>query len=494
MELKELIKGVPTLDRWGDLDVEVTSLQYDSRKARKGALFLALPGVKVDGQVFAAKAIESGAAAIVAQGAPETVRTDVGWIRVANARDAMGRIAANFFGHPSRRLKVAGVTGTNGKTTTAFLIQHLNRAAMRECGLIGTVRHETGARIVDAANTTPESPDVQGYLAEMRDFGCRAAVMEVSSHGLDQHRVSGVEFDVGVFTNLTQDHLDYHQTMERYFLAKRQLLLHLGDQEGTKKPVMVINGDDAYGQRLLKESIEGVKLVSFGFGARCDYRASNFRSAFEGTSFQLETAGRQIMVRFPLIGRFNVSNALAALAAVQAMGLNLREAVANLALAPQVPGRMEDVGEKMPFRVFVDYAHTPDALEKACLTLRELQPARLITVFGCGGDRDRTKRPLMASTAAQHSDLVVLTSDNPRTEDPEQILDDAAKGLGGTPSERITDRREAIRRAIGLAQTRDIILIAGKGHEAYQQIGDTKFDFDDRQEARFAIRDLRYEL
>ena len=374
MELKELISGVPTLDRWGNLDVDVTSLEYDSRRAGKGALFFALPGVKVDGQEFASRAIQSGASAVVAQGAPETVRTDIGWIRVANARESMGRMAANFYGHPSRKLKVAGITGTNGKTTTAFLIQHLNRAAMRECGLIGTVRHETGSRVVDAANTTPESPDIQALFAEMRDNGCRAAAMEVSSHGLDQHRVSGIEFDVGVFTNLTQDHLDYHGTMENYFQAKRQLLVHLGDQGGAKKPSMVINGDDSYGQRLLRETIEGVKLVSFGFGYRNDFRATDLRCAFEGTTFRLETAGRQMLVRLPLIGRFNVANALGALAAAQAMGLNLREAVANLAEAPQVPGRMEDVGEKMPFRVFVDYAHTPDALDKACLTLRELRP------------------------------------------------------------------------------------------------------------------------
>ena len=496
MDLQALLKDVPTIERWGELGVGINSLHYDSRRAGPGALFFALPGVKVDGRTFIARAIEAGASGIVAQHAPETVRTDIGWVRVANAREAMGRIAANFHGHPSRGLKVAGVTGTNGKTTTAFLIQHLNRAAMRECGLIGTVRHETGARVVDAANTTPESVDIHSLLAEMRDSGCRAGVMEVSSHGLDQHRVGGVEFDVGIFTNLTQDHLDYHGTMENYFQAKRRLLFHLGDQPSGagKKPVMVINGDDSYGQRLLKDEIEGVKLVSFGFGARNDYRATNFRPAFEGTTFQLDTAGRQILVRLPLIGRFNVANALGALAAVQAMGLNLREAIANLAEAPQVPGRMEDVGEKMPFRVFVDYAHTPDALEKACVTLRELKPARLITVFGCGGDRDRNKRPLMAETASRHSDIVILTSDNPRTEDPERILDDAAKGLGGVASERIADRREAIRRAIGLAEPRDIVLIAGKGHETYQQIGETKFDFDDRQEARFAIRDLRHEL
>lgn len=496
MDLQTAFKNVPSIERWGNLGVGITSIEYDSRRVGPGALFFALPGAKVDGRSFIARAIEAGALGIVAQHAPETVRTEIGWVRVANARETMGRVAANFYGQPSRDLKVAGVTGTNGKTTTAFLIQHLNRAALRECGLIGTVRHETGGRVIDAANTTPESADIQSMLAEMRAHGCRSAVMEVSSIGLDQHRVNGVEFDVGIFTNLTQDHLDYHGTMENYFLAKRRLLLHLGEQpSGTgKKPIMVINGDDSYGRRLLHEEVEGVKLVSFGFGVRNDYRASNFHPAFEGTTFQLDTGGRQFLVRLPLIGRFNVANALGALAAVQGMGLNLREAIANLAEAPQVPGRMEDVGEKMPFRVFVDYAHTPDALEKACATLRELRPERLITVFGCGGDRDRNKRPLMAETASRSSDLVVLTSDNPRTEDPEQILDDAAKGLRGASSERIVDRREAIRRAIGLARPRDIVLIAGKGHETYQQIGDTKFDFDDRQEARFAIRDLRYEI
>ncbi|MBU6300954.1 MAG: UDP-N-acetylmuramoyl-L-alanyl-D-glutamate--2,6-diaminopimelate ligase [Verrucomicrobia bacterium] len=496
MDLQTVFKDVPSIERWGNPGVGITSIEYDSRRVKPGALFFALPGAKVDGGAFIARAIEAGAAGIVAARAPETVRTDLGWVRVADPRAVLGRVAANFYGWPSRDLKVAGVTGTNGKTTTAFLVQHLNRAALRGCGLIGTVRHETGARVIDAANTTPESADLQSMLAEMRDHGCRAAVMEVSSIGLDQHRVNGVEFDVGIFTNLTRDHLDYHGTMEAYFQAKRKLLLHLAAQAevAAKKPVMVINGDDPYGQRLLKDQFDGVKLVSFGFGARNDYRAANFHPGFEGTTFQLETGGRQILVRLPLIGRFNVANAVGALAAVQAMGLNLREAVAHLAEAPQVPGRMEDVGEKMPFRVFVDYAHTPDALEKACATLRELKPGRLITVFGCGGDRDRTKRPLMAETASRSSDLVILTSDNPRTEDPERILDDAAAGLRGGPAERITDRREAIRRAIGLAQPRDIVLIAGKGHETYQQIGETKFDFDDRQEARFAIRDLRYEI
>jgi len=490
--LNELCAGAGVTERWGDQDVEVTSLAYDSRQVRPGSLFFALPGEKVDGARFIPAALEAGAVGIVTRRAPETVRTDIGWVRVEDVRVALGRVAAAFHGHPSRSLKVAGVTGTNGKTTTAFLIQHLNRAAQRECGMIGTVRFETGARVVDASHTTPESADVQSLLAEMRDNGCRAAAMEVSSHGLDQHRVEGVEFDAGVFTNLTQDHLDYHGTMERYFEAKRKLLLHLRDQPGDKRPVFAINGDDAYGQRLLREEAPGVSLVSFGFGARSDYRASDVRQSFEGMTFQLEHDGRKFLVRLPLIGRFNVANALGALAAARGMGLNLREAIGHLEEAPQVPGRMEAVPERMPFRVFVDYAHTPDALDKACATVRELKPARLLVVFGCGGDRDRTKRPLMAATACRHADVVVLTSDNPRTEDPEGILNDAAAGLTvGAECHRIVDRREAIRAAIGLARERDVVLIAGKGHETYQLVGTEKLDFDDLLEARFAMRDLR---
>ncbi|MEM1297076.1 MAG: UDP-N-acetylmuramoyl-L-alanyl-D-glutamate--2,6-diaminopimelate ligase, partial [Verrucomicrobiota bacterium] len=389
MELKELIAGISATETWGKLDGEVRAVQYDSRKVEPGDIFVAMRGEVVDGHRFVEKAIAQGAAAIVGEEAPQSVNLEVGWVRVADSRAALGPIAAQLAKHPSRDLKVAGITGTNGKTTTAFLIQHLCQAAQRQCGLIGTVRYDTGGRSVEASRTTPESSDVHALFAEMRDFGCRAGVMEVSSHGLQQHRVAGVEFDVGVFTNLSQDHLDYHKSMPEYYAAKRILFEQLDHQGGEKQASMVVNGDDDWGQKLLREPLSNVQRISFGMGVGRDFRAINISSQFEGTSFTLEAKKRQFLVRSPMIGAFNVYNSIAALATATAMGLNLREAIQHLAEGPQVPGRMESVGKNMPFRVFVDYAHTPDALEKACATLRELKPKRLVTVFGCGGDRDR---------------------------------------------------------------------------------------------------------
>jgi len=487
MTLQELLEDVCVEKSWGDLATAVKGVGYDSRRLRKGDLFVALPGSVVDGHRFIDGALRSGAAAIVAERPPEA-EPPVPWVVVESSRKALGRVAARWFGNPSHRLTTAGITGTNGKTTTAFLLQHLNDAAQRRCGLIGTVRYETGARVVEAAHTTPESADIHELLREMEDHGCRAVSMEVSSHGLVQYRVEGVEFDVAVFTNLSQDHLDYHGDMESYFASKRRLFEGLRGQREKSKPVPVVNGDDVYGKRLLAEMSRSFEVLSFGFGVANGFRASKLRSTFDGVQFQLDALGRQTLVRLPLIGSFNVLNALAALAAAKGMGLNVREAVGHLQHAPQVPGRMERVGEGGGYRVFVDYAHTPDALEKACLTLRELKPERLITVFGCGGDRDRSKRPLMAAAAASASDVVFLTSDNPRTEDPAAILRDAEAGLGGCSSRSIPDRREAIREAIELAKEGDLVLIAGKGHETYQQVGTEKFDFDDREVARECMR------
>ncbi len=491
MDLNQLISGLPILETHGKLDAAVNGVRYDSRKAGPGDVFAAMRGEIADGHRFIEKAIAQGAVGIVAEEAPKSANLEIGWVRVENSRAMLGPLAAKIFGEPSRELKIAGITGTNGKTTTAFLIQHLCEAAQRPCGLIGTVRYDTGARSVEAARTTPESSDVHELLAEMRDNGCRAAVMEVSSHGLEQHRVAGVEFDVGVFTNLSQDHLDYHGNMEDYYAAKRILFENLANQPGEKKRAIVANGDDDWGQRYLRENLPNLEKISFGMGAGRDFRATDVKGQFEGTTFTLAAKKRQFLVRSPLIGGFNVYNALSALAAATAMGLNLREAIAHLADAPQVPGRMESVGEKMPFRVFVDYAHTPDALEKACATLRELKPDRLITVFGCGGDRDRAKRPLMARAASSLSDAVVLTSDNPRTEDPAQILADAKAGIAGSADcAVIEDRETAIREAIFDAGERDIVLIAGKGHETYQEGAEGRIDFDDRLVARHAINDL----
>jgi UDP-N-acetylmuramoyl-L-alanyl-D-glutamate--2,6-diaminopimelate ligase len=311
--------------------------------------------------------------------------------------------------------------------------------------------------------------------------------MEVSSHALAQERTRGIEWDVTVFTNLTQDHLDYHGTMENYFEAKAKLFEQLPQQQKKKKPVAVINSDDRYGRQLVARIDKQISVVTFGMGARADFRASGYRMEFAGTSYQLDARGKSYLVRVPLIGRFNVANSLAALAAANALGIGLREAVLSLAKSPQVPGRLEIVPAKRQFQVFVDYAHTPDALLNVLKTLRELAPRRLIVVFGCGGDRDREKRPLMGQVVDQNADYAVITSDNPRKEDPDQIIAEVEKGFRGTNFEKMTDRAQAISRAIEIAQPRDIVLIAGKGHENYQEFADHTVPFEDIQVARRAV-------
>ncbi len=493
MKLHHLFEGLPTTSTWGDQEVAITGIQYDSRKVEPGNLFVALRGAKVDGHRYIKRAWEAGAAGVVAETPPGLEGEGKSWVHVSDSRQALGNVAAAFYGHPSRALKVAGVTGTNGKTTTTFLIQHLLSAAQRQCGLIGTVRYDTGGRLIESKHTTPESSDVHELLAEMVANQCQAVVMEASSHGIEQRRIEGVEFDAAVFTNLTQDHLDYHGSMNAYFAAKRRLFEGMNQQTGTKKPVMVVNGDDSFGERLLRENLPNLNALTYGVGLGRDFEASEVSITFEGTRFTLKAKGRSFLVRTPLIGQFNVYNVLAALATGSALGLNLRESITNIAEAPQVPGRMESVGDQIPFRVFVDYAHTPDALEKACVTLRELRPRRLITLFGCGGDRDRAKRPLMAKAASRHSDIVVLTSDNPRSEDPQQILKDASKGISGVSCTTIEDRQEAIAKVIDSAQAKDVILIAGKGHETYQEFADRTIDFDDRQVALYCIQDWKRE-
>jgi UDP-N-acetylmuramoyl-L-alanyl-D-glutamate--2,6-diaminopimelate ligase len=389
---------------------------------------------------------------------------------------------------------MAGVTGTNGKTTTSFLIKHICENAGLRSGLIGTVRYEIGERVLPATRTTPESADLQELLAQMVNAGCKAAVMEVSSHALAQERTRGLEFDVAVFTNLTQDHLDFHRTMEDYFEAKAKLFLGLTNQPNKKQSTSVINIDDRYGEQLLKRLGEDAPVVTYGLGQRADFRASNYRTEFGGTSFQLDARGRSYLVRLPLIGRFNVANALAALAAANSLGVNLRDAILSLGKAPQVPGRLEAVPAKRQFQTFVDYAHTPDALLNVLKTLRELAPRRLIVVFGAGGDRDQQKRPLMGRVADQNADHSIITSDNPRKEDPLAIIEQIKKGFRSSNYEAVPDRAEAITRAISLAQPRDIVLIAGKGHETYQEFADHTVPFDDVQIARRALENRPLEF
>ena len=477
----------------GPADLEVTALTHDSRQAGPGTLFVALPSVTpgrtgdaaAGGVRFILEAVEKGAPAVITSADLDIPRATV--IRVTDPRAALADAAAVFYGHPSLQLQTAGVTGTNGKTTVTFLLKHLLDVAERPCGLIGTVRYIVGPRELPAARTTPESDDVQRLLREMRDVNCRAAVMEVSSHALHQDRVRGVEFDAAVFTNLTQDHLDYHGTMDAYFAAKQQLFAHLAAQTH-KRGAAVVNIDDRYGRRLLDEMDPRVTTVTFGQSSNAMFRAADLRTDLHGTQFTLQAGGKSYLVRLPLIGTFNVYNALAALASMHALGHDVRKSVDALKNAPQVPGRLEMVPGPKSFRVFVDYAHTPDALENVLRTLRSLEPSRVITVFGCGGDRDKAKRGPMGRAAEELSDWCIVTSDNPRSEDPEAICSQITSALRGQNHETVTDRRAAIRRAVALAGEGDIVLVAGKGHEDYQEIGARRVPFDDVAEAASAIR------
>lgn len=488
MKLRDLIPHLDKPAASGSLDTEITGLAYDSRKAGPGIAFVAIRGTHADGHAYIPKAIEMGAAAIIAEQAPPEDCT-APWIHVRHSRIALAQAAAALNGHPARSLTIAGVTGTNGKTTTAFLVHHLFNTAQLRSGLLGTVFYDLGGQHVPATHTTPESLEIQGLLAQMRDNGCRACAMEVSSHALDQDRVYGLPFAASIFTNLTQDHLDYHGTMEKYFEAKVRLFEMAAAEP---RSALVINGDDAWGRKLIERFQHTGRVTRFGFGVQNEFRAINVRYDLTGTTFELEARGRSFLVRLPLIGDFNVYNTLGALAAAHGVGLNLREAVQNMQKAPQVPGRLERVSENSRFHVFVDYAHTPDGIVNALKTVRALRPRRIITVFGCGGDRDRGKRPKMAAAAEEGSDICVLTSDNPRTEDPEQILNDAKAGFTRPKNHAIiADRREAIRVALEGAWEGDIVLIAGKGHEDYQDIKGKKHPFDDRKVARQLLHELK---
>lgn len=490
MNLRDLIPALPKVTASGPADVEIEALTVSSRDAAPGLLFAAIRGTSVDGHKFIGDALAAGATAILAEQAPPAdLDPAVAWLHVPDSRLALSRLATAFFGNPAGDMKMAGVTGTNGKTTSAFLIHHIMRSEWHRAGLLGTILVDDGETCEPAKHTTPGSIDLCALLTRMRGNGCRGVAMEVSSHGIHQHRVGGIGFDACVFTNLTQDHLDYHGTLDDYYRAKAEWFEARAADGLGKKPVAIINTDDARGNELAV-SLEGrMPVVRFGFGVHVDYRANNFRQNPRGMEFELAVKGRTFLVRAPLIGRFNVYNLLAAIAAAGACGIRPREAVAAIAGAPQVPGRVEYVGNAGGSHVFVDYAHTPDALDNVCRTLKELNPRRLITVFGCGGDRDKAKRPLMAAAAARHSDACVITSDNPRSEDPAAIIRDIEAGMGSAPFRSIPDRAEAIGWSVANSLSGDIILIAGKGHETTQQFADHSIDFDDRKHASKALRD-----
>jgi UDP-N-acetylmuramoyl-L-alanyl-D-glutamate--2,6-diaminopimelate ligase len=458
---------------------------FDSRQAAPGSVFFALRGQQADGAAFAAQAIARGAVAVVAERPPDPP-TGVPWVVVGDARLALALAAAEFYGHPSRRLRVVGTTGTNGKTTTSWLVGAIFEAAGVRCGVMGTVSYRMAAREVSAARTTPEAPDVQQMLGEMADAGVGACAMEVSSHALALRRVDGTRFAAGIFTNLTRDHLDFHGDMDHYFAAKRRLFELLPADAPA-----VINVDDTRGATLV--GLAG-RPVTYALDAPADVTAGPLETSLEGLRFEARTPAGAVLVRSRLTGRPNAYNLLAAVGVAAALDVPIEAIERGIAQLEAVPGRFQVVsGADDEVTVVVDYAHTDDALRNLLETARALAPARVITVFGAGGDRDRQKRPLMGMVAARLSDVVVLTSDNPRHEDPARILADVRGGAEGEARQRrvevvaIIDRREAIVTAVAGARAGDLVLIAGKGHEQYQEVGDERRPFDDVAEARAAL-------
>ena len=465
----------------GKLKKPLTKLTDDSREVVPGCCYVAVRGTRFDGHTAIEEAIRNGAVAIVAETActEQALQAEVCWVQVADTHEADGLLMSAWHGFPSQQLVMLGVTGTNGKTTISYLTNAIFRAAWQRAGLIGTILYDDGARRTPSHNTTPGCAELQTMLSDMVNNGCRAVAMEVSSHALHQQRTTGTDFRVGIFTNLTQDHLDYHGSMEEYYEAKKLLFTRMAANKSLK-PVAVINVDDEYGRRLAEELRPIMKVRTFGTAKDADFRAEPKIISLKGSQYELVYGNKSYLVRTPLIGEFNVSNSLAALAGAVAAGVNIRDAITCLAQSPQVPGRMELVSSVNNVQCFVDYAHTPDAVENVCRTMKQLcRQGRLFTIFGCGGDRDRTKRPLMGEAAARYSDVCIVTSDNPRTEDPETIIDEIMPGIAKEKQHRITDREEAIRAALQMARPGDCILIAGKGHENYQIFATETISFSD---------------
>ncbi len=483
--LSDLFSDGEIIASRGPLDRPVSGLVMDSRRVVPGNVFFALPGLRTDGSTHVAEALSRGAVAVVANTPPAVAPAKVTFIQVADPRAALARAARRVHRAPDRAMRVVGVTGTNGKTTVTHLIKHFLEDETR-VGLLGTISYDLGARTVPSFKTTPEAPDIFGMLAQMRDAGCREAVMEVSSHGIDQRRVLGLEFAAAVFTNLTQDHLDYHGTLEDYFQVKARLFT---GATGTVPPVSVINCDDAWGRRLLGLiPAASTRVVTYGESSEAQVRAEDIELGFKETLFTLVWPEGRARVRSPLLGRYNVSNVLAAAAAAYGLGRNPHAFLARLAVFPGVPGRMERIEEGQPFNVLVDYAHTDDALRNALGMLRPITPGRVICVFGCGGNRDRAKRPLMTRAVEESADLALATADNPRGETVAAIFDDMRTGV--TQPGKFTwieDRRRALSLALDLCRPGDCLLVAGKGHETYQEFADTITPFDDRQVVRELI-------
>lgn len=495
MTFEQILEGAEVLAQSGN--PPVSGVAYDSRKVKPGFVFVAMKGESSDGNKFVDKAIASGAVAVVSDSAEEKPREGIAWALVPHGRRALARVSANFYRRPAERLAITGITGTNGKSTTTYIVESILAAAGRKSALIGTIEYHVAGKILPAPHTTPESLELNQMLAEGLAHGATEAVMEVSSHALAQQRVFAVPFDVAVFTNLTRDHLDYHHTMEEYFAAKRILF----EGCGTEPPrASVVNFDDEYGRRLVEVNKKRRSHVSTYGWAVGDFHAKSAEITSRGTHFDMITPYGTIAIFSPLIGKVNVYNILAAAAAGFARGCDQAAVVDGIGALTRVPGRFERVDCGQPFTVVVDYAHTDDALRNLTALAREFvgqagQRGRVITVFGCGGDRDRTKRPLMGEVAGRGSDFVVLTSDNPRSEDPLAIMNDAKVGLQRSCAKYAMepDRRSAIGLGIGEARPGDILLIAGKGHEKVQVSREGTVPFDDVGVAREMLAKAGYE-
>jgi len=478
VKLGTLVARVPGARLGADPELDVREIGHDSRHASAGSLFVAIRGQVTDGNRFVDAARKRGAVAVVSE---QPAAPGVPWVQVNDAREALAVLSAALAGDPALNLTLAGVTGTNGKTTTCYLLDAALRAAGHRVGLIGTVQYRIGDRVAEAVRTTPESSDLQALLKQMAAEPVSHVVLEVSSHALAQKRVHGVPFAVAIFTNLTRDHLDFHGDMDTYFAAKRVLFDTLLREDGHA----ILNADDRRSDELAR--VARGRVTTYGILRRGDVSAAEVVLSLQGTAFKVLTRLGEFAVRTPLLGRFNVANALAALAGALALGVPIEAALRGIASVSGVPGRLERVPGAQEFAVIVDYAHTDDALKNLLETVRELGPRRMLTVFGCGGDRDRTKRPLMGAVAARLSDVVLVTSDNPRSEPPEAIIEEILRGMnGGRGAERhvIVDRREAIAAALEIARPGDAVVIAGKGHETSQVLRDRAVPFDDRQVAR----------
>jgi UDP-N-acetylmuramoyl-L-alanyl-D-glutamate--2,6-diaminopimelate ligase len=490
LKLRELFVGAEASIPSAAENLEIRQIACDSRKVKPRALFFALHGAKEDGNAFVRDAVSRGAAVIASEeSVPAYIPPSVTWVQVREARKALAVTAANFFGHPAEALQLVAVTGTNGKTTTTSLVDAIVKASGAKTGLFGTIAYHTPLGDYPAPNTTPESVDLQGFLAEIRDAGGKFAVLEASSHSLALDRLWGCHFAAAVFTNLTREHMDYHKTFEDYFAAKKRLF----EGTGAGAPeVAVVNSDDEYGKRLTGLT---KKSVTYGLESDADITTRKFQLTFNGLSFTAQTPNGKVQVASSLVGRINVYNILAAIGAAQALGLSNETIEAGIRSLESVSGRFQRIDLGQPYFVVVDYAHTDDALENLIRTARELNPkGRIITLFGCGGGKDRTKRPVMGEVTGRLSDLTILSSDNPRTEDPLKIITDIIVGLQKTSGKYLIepDREKAIGLAMDEARAGDIVLLAGKGHENYQILADATLEFDDRDMARRALRERGY--